>query len=187
RAAPQLSALVSRVAARPIFGSRTAERDDRSAVPAHGPELRRIRCPAFTRVFPKNRCERTASGISPGTKKFFCKNVFHRKATPFLGQTVFGQVFVRGGMNKISKWKVPPTRARGSSLLDGLTALKLASVHCCAPRGLIARSYAMRCTVPVPIPRDVATFKIPTPFASWFRTFRSVAHGRVSRPALSRA
>ena len=72
--------------------------------------LNRIRCPAFTRVFPKNRYERTASEISPGTKKFFCKNVFHTKATPFMrARTIFGQVFVRGGMNKISKWKVPPS------------------------------------------------------------------------------
>ena len=28
----------------------------------------------------------------------------------------------------------------------------------------------MRCTVPVPIPSDLAIFKIPTPFASCFRT-----------------
>src|SRR5262245_7132033 len=42
--------------------------------------LNRIRCPAFSRVFPKNRCERAASGIFPGTKKFFCKNVFHTNA-----------------------------------------------------------------------------------------------------------
>src|SRR5215472_5686164 len=39
----------------------------------------------------KNRCERAASGISPGTKNFFCKKVFHTKATlygtePFLGR-----------------------------------------------------------------------------------------------------
>jgi hypothetical protein len=33
----------------------------------------------------------------------------------------------------------------------------------------------MRWTVPVPMPSDFATFKIPTPFASCFRTFRSVA------------
>ena len=33
----------------------------------------------------------------------------------------------------------------------------------------------MRWTVPVPIPSDLATFKIPKPFASCFRTFRSVA------------
>src|SRR5215472_14608701 len=45
--------------------------------------------------------------------------------------------------------------------------------HCCAPRGLIARSFEMRCTVPGP--SDLATFKIPTPFVSCFRTFRSVA------------
>src|SRR5262245_13090965 len=29
----------------------------------------------------------------------------------------------------------------------------------------------MRCTVPVPMPSDLATFKIPTPFASSLRTF----------------
>src|SRR5262249_7667090 len=71
--------------------------------------LGRIRCPAFTRVFPKNRCERAASGISPGTKNFFCKKVFHTKATPLWDRTIFGQVFGRGGMIKFSKWKVPPT------------------------------------------------------------------------------
>src|SRR5262249_20965875 len=32
----------------------------------------------------------------------------------------------------------------------------------------------MRCTVPVPIPSDLATFKMPTPFASCLRTLRSV-------------
>jgi hypothetical protein len=53
-------------------------------------------------VFPKNRCERAASGISPGTKKFFRKNVFHTKATPLWDRTIFGQVFVRGGMIKKS-------------------------------------------------------------------------------------
>ena len=40
--------------------------------------LGRFRCPAFTRVFPKNRCERAASGISPGTKKFFAKRLSHK-------------------------------------------------------------------------------------------------------------
>jgi hypothetical protein len=30
----------------------------------------------------------------------------------------------------------------------------------------------MRCTVPVPMPSDLATFKIPKPFASSLRTFR---------------
>src|SRR6516165_2576980 len=40
------------------------------------------------RVFPKNRCERAASGILSHTKKFFCKSVFHTKAT-FMGQNHF--------------------------------------------------------------------------------------------------
>jgi hypothetical protein len=44
----------------------------------------------------------------------------------------------------------------------------------------------MRCTVPVPSPSHFATFKIPTPFASCFRTFRSVAlsiFGRLKSPS----
>src|SRR6516225_9893565 len=80
-------------------------------------------------------------------------------------------------------WSLPGGQSRGSNLLDGLTALKLASVHCCAPRGLIARSFAMRCTVPVPIPSDLATLKIQTPYASCFRTLRSVALSICGRPS----
>ena len=38
----------------------------------------------------------------------------------------------------------------------------------------------MRWTVPVPMPSDLATFKMPTPFASCFRTFRS-RHGHLLR------
>jgi hypothetical protein len=48
--------------------------------------------------------ERADSGIFSRTRKFFCENAFHRKATPFLGaETVFGQVFGEGGMIKFSK------------------------------------------------------------------------------------
>ena len=36
-------------------------------------------------------------------------------------------------------------------------------------------SFTIRWTVPVPMPSDLATFRIPMPFASCFRTFRSVA------------
>src|SRR5262249_338234 len=54
--------------------------------------------------------------------------------------------------------------------------------HCSAPRRLIARSFEMRCTVPVPMPSDLATLKIPTPFASCCRTFRSVALSIFGRP-----
>jgi hypothetical protein len=61
----------------------------------------------------------------------------------------------------------------------------LASVHCSAPRGLIARSFEMRWTVPVPMPSDLATFKIPTPFASCFRAFRSVALSIFGRPSFT--
>jgi hypothetical protein len=43
-------------------------------------------------------------------------------------------------------------------------------------------SFEMRCTVPVPIPSDLATFKIPRPFASCFRTFRSVSLSMFGRP-----
>src|SRR5262245_14676279 len=46
-------------------------------------------------------------------------------------------------------------------------------------------SFAMRCTVPVPIPSDFATFKIPTPFASCFRTWRSVALSIFGRPSFT--
>src|SRR5262249_21392425 len=34
---------------------------------------------------------------------FFAKASFTQKATPFIGRTIFGQVFVREGMTEISK------------------------------------------------------------------------------------
>jgi hypothetical protein len=46
-------------------------------------------------------------------------------------------------------------------------------------------SFEMRCTVPVPMASDLATFKIPTPFASCFRTFRSVAMSIFGRPSFT--
>jgi hypothetical protein len=42
------------------------------------------------------------SGILSRHQKFFCNNVFHRKATPFMGQ-----VFVRGAMSNFQNPKVP--------------------------------------------------------------------------------
>src|SRR5207245_9242946 len=83
------------------------------------------------------------SGILSRHQKFFCKNVFHTKATPFMGRTIFGQVFVRGGMSNFQNPKVPPT---GGSHLP--------HAH--------PSSFEMRCTVPVPMPSDLATSKIPT-------------------------
>ena len=80
-------------------GSIRSESGRQSPVPRARPRttLDRIRCPAFTRVFLKNRCERTASGISPGTKKFFCRSVFHTKATPFYGTEPFLDRFLSEG------------------------------------------------------------------------------------------
>ena len=54
------------------------------------------------------------------------------------------------------------------------------AILCARPGGerfvfLHLSSFAIRWTVPVPIPSDFATFKIPMPFASCFRTLRSKA------------
>ena len=71
--------------------------------------LGRIRCPAFSRVFPKNRCEHAASGTSPDTKNFLAKASFTQRL-PLYGTEPFLNRFLgEGGMAKFSKWKVPPT------------------------------------------------------------------------------
>jgi hypothetical protein len=59
-----------------------------------------------------SRRKRRQRNCSPAPENFFA-NGFHRKATPFMGRTIFGQVFVREGMTEISKMKSPPYR--GSS------------------------------------------------------------------------
>jgi hypothetical protein len=121
------------------------------------------------------------SRISPDTKKFFCKSVFHAKATPLWDGTIFGQVFGRGGMTKFSKLKVPPTGGQAQQTVGELGTTR----HCCAPRGLIARSFEMRCTVPVPMPSDLATYKIPIPSQAAFglsaQSPRGVKLGRSTR------
>src|SRR5215475_16100349 len=43
----------------------------------------------------------------PTPKNFFAKTSFTQRLPPLCGRTIFGQVFVRGGMTKFSKWKVP--------------------------------------------------------------------------------
>ena len=56
---------------------------------------------------------------SSGTKNFFAKNVFHTKATPFMGRTIFGQVFGKGGMNNFQNSKAPlPGVKRAAALED---------------------------------------------------------------------
>jgi hypothetical protein len=46
-------------------------------------------------------------------------------------------------------------------------------------------SFEMRCTVPVPLPSNFATFKIPIPFVSCLRTLRSVALSIFGRPSFT--
>jgi hypothetical protein len=58
--------------------------------------LNRFRCPAFSRVFPKNRCERAASGISPDTKNFFAKTSFTQRL-PLYGTEPFLDRFLSKG------------------------------------------------------------------------------------------
>src|SRR6516162_6681523 len=96
------------------------------------------------RVFPKNRCERAASGILSHTKKFFAKASFTQRLPPLWDRTIFGQVFVRGGMTEFSKWKVPLPggQARRNKLLvswgplviaPALAGSLLAPLRCAAP------------------------------------------------------
>jgi hypothetical protein len=66
-------------------------------MPCRGRAAYRIRCPAFGRMFPQNRCERAASGISAGTKIFFQKRLSHTKATPFYVQNHFWAGFWERG------------------------------------------------------------------------------------------
>ena len=94
----------------------------------------------------------------PAPKNFFAITSFTQRLPPLWDRTIFGQVFVRGGMTKFSKWKVPPT---GGSSAPKQTVGELGTTrHCCAPRRRIARSFEMRCTVPVPMPRDLATIPL---------------------------
>src|SRR5262249_2113863 len=64
-----------------------------------------------------------ASGISPGTKKFFCKSVFHTKATPFMRAEPFlGKFLGEGPRLKSQNGKSPrPGGERAtSSRYDGI-------------------------------------------------------------------
>src|SRR6516165_6974228 len=78
----------------------------------------RIRCPAFSRMFPKNRCERAASGISPGTKNSLQKRLSH-KGYPLYGQNHFWTGCCQRGNDRNLEMKSPPTggQSRGGSLL----------------------------------------------------------------------
>jgi hypothetical protein len=107
---------------------------------------------------------------------------------PHVGVT--GGRFPQAGRKRISRTGAQRfvSQMRHVTGLPDVSQLVRPSVF---PRGLIARSFAMRWTVPVPMPSDLATFKIPTPFASCFRTsVRSCclsSGGRASRPGRQRA
>src|SRR5262249_27867683 len=65
----------------------------------------------------------------PAPKNFFAKTSFTQRLPPLSDRTIFGQVFVRGGMIKFSKWKVPPTggQARRNKLLVSWGLLVIAA------------------------------------------------------------
>ena len=72
---------------------------------------------------------------------------------------------------------------RGFRCADAEPEARLISRHKLTGCFLQPNSFEMRCAVPVPMPSDLATFKIPTPFASSLRTFRSVTRSIFGRPS----
>jgi hypothetical protein len=52
------------------------------------------------------------SGILSRTKNFFAKTSFTQRLPPLWAETIFGQVFVRGGMSNFQNPRVPPTGGR---------------------------------------------------------------------------
>src|SRR6516225_7870902 len=70
--------------------------------------------------FPRTDASAPPAESLPAPKNFFAKTSFTQRLPPLWDRTIFGQVFVRGGMTKFSKWKVPPTgggQARRDKLL----------------------------------------------------------------------
>jgi hypothetical protein len=77
--------------------------------------------------------KRRQRNLLPHLKIFFAKTPSTEKATPFLGQTVFGQVFGRGGMSNFQNPTVPPYRgvapAAGTSKLVGDALTRAGATH----------------------------------------------------------
>src|SRR6516162_9892305 len=83
--------------------------------------------PTTSGARPSVECFRRTDASAPPAEslpapKIFLQKRLSQKSYPlYRDGTIFGQVFVRGGMIKISKWKVPPTGGQsrgGSSLTD---------------------------------------------------------------------
>src|SRR5499427_2038081 len=73
------------------------------------------------------------SGILSRNRKLFSKTSFVRKATPFWGaETIFGQVFGRGGMSEIPKTKVPLRGPSASQMTFEGTDLGLGAARLCS-------------------------------------------------------
>src|SRR6516165_1915560 len=105
--------------------------------------LDRIRCPAVSKSVSEEPMRARRQRNLSRHQKFFCKNVFHRKVYPlYRDGTIFGQVFVRGGMTKIGKSPLPGGQARRNKLLVSrgplviappLAGSLLAPLRCAAP------------------------------------------------------
>jgi len=95
-------------------------------------------------VRPSVECFRRTDASAPpaesllAPKNFFAKASFTQRLPPLWDGTIFGQVFVRGGMTKFSKWKVPPTGG-SSAPADGARADSRAAW----PRAAQASSYGV--------------------------------------------
>src|SRR5262249_10852888 len=95
-------------------------------------------------VRPSLECFRRTNASAPPAeslptpKNFFAKTSFTQRLPPLWDRTIFGHVFVRGGMSKFSKWKVPLPggQARRNKLLVSWghsSSLRPSRAHCSRP------------------------------------------------------
>jgi hypothetical protein len=68
--------------------------------------------------------------IFPRTRKFFAQTPSTERLPPFWAETVFGQVFGRGGMSKSQNPTVPPTRGSDVRLSCNATTVQLLITSC---------------------------------------------------------
>ena len=114
--------------------------------------------------------------------KIFSKEVAQNRPPHFLARTSlstrnrFTANFQGWGLNQSSNFARPPHRGAGPHI-------QLRDQHKNGQCFLQPTSLEMRCTVPVPSPSDLATFRIH--FAICFRTLRSVALSIFGRPSFT--
>ena len=135
---------------------------------------------------------RGSGAISLPHLKIFFQNRFPQKGYPLPAANRFWTGFWERGHKQFSNQTVPPYRGVASAArtlfsIKGGGGVPVPARVCARSRAALRAtpggglsssfhlgSFAMRWTVPVPIPSDLATFEIPMPFASCFRTLRSV-------------